>query len=122
MTTETQHPEGDYAIVEILGHQTFVGRVSEVEKFGSSMLQIEPIYRDTLLSPILQGGASIYRYTPCSAETAFARAPTSSWSLPAAIKAVLPEGLKDKPAALPAPEANDAELVEVDDLDGEMPF
>ncbi|MFD2578766.1 hypothetical protein ACFSTD_09620 [Novosphingobium colocasiae] len=37
-------PEGEYAIVEALGHRTLVGRVAEVERFGTKMLQVEPLF------------------------------------------------------------------------------
>lgn len=80
-------PPGDYAIVEILGHQTLIGRVEDVERFGGKMLRIEPIFCGTLLSAIYQGGASIYRFTPCSAAIAFARAPRRLYRLPEAVRA-----------------------------------
>lgn len=98
------YPVGEYAIVEILGHQTIVGRVEDVDRFGTSMLKIEPIFKGELLSPIFQGGASIYRFSPCSAEQAFTRAPDRGYQLPPAVRVLLPERLKDQPAALPAPE------------------
>lgn len=91
--TATALPEGEYAIVELMGHQTVVGRVSEIERFGTKFMQIEPIYLGKLLAPILQGGPSIYRCTPCSAETAFARAPTADYLLPSAVRATLPPHL-----------------------------
>ena len=95
------HPPGDYAIVEIMGHQTLVGRIAEVTRFGAAMLQIEPIFAGKLLQPVLQGGPSIYRLTPCSVETAFARAPkeTQRWALPDAIRATLPPALLAPPPA-----------------------
>ncbi len=95
------HPPGDYAIVEIMGHQTLVGRIAEVTRFGAAMLQIEPIFAGELLQPVLQGGPSIYRLTPCNVETAFARAPkeTQRWALPDAIKATLPPALLAPPPA-----------------------
>ncbi len=92
---EPDLPPGDYAIVEIMGHQSLVGRIAEVTRFGAGMLQIEPIFDGALLPPVLQGGAAIYRLTPCSPATAFARAPKASqrWALPDAIKATLPPAL-----------------------------
>lgn len=101
------HPPGEYAIVEIMGHQTLVGRIAEVTRFGAGMLQIEPIFAGEILPPILQGGAAIYRLTPCSAEIAFARAPkaTQRWALPDTIKATLP------PALIAPPPAEREELV-----------
>jgi hypothetical protein len=94
-------PEGDFAIVEALGHRTLVGRVAEVERFGTKMLQIEPFFGDVMLAPVLLGGGSIYQLTPCSAETAetaYARRPKQTWQLPASIVATVP------PIALPSNE------------------
>lgn len=91
-------PEGDYAIVEALGHRTLVGRVTEVERFGTTMLQIEPLFGGLMLGPILLGGGSIYQFTPCSAEAAFSRRPQETYQIPASLLAVVP------PAALPLEE------------------
>ena len=33
----TDMPPGDYAIVEALGHRTLIGRVCEIERFGTKM-------------------------------------------------------------------------------------
>lgn len=94
------HPPGDYAIVELMGHQTLVGRIAEVTRFGAAMLQIEPIFAGDLLPPVLQGGAAIYRLTPCPAAVAFQRAPreTQRWALPETIRATLPPALLAPPA------------------------
>lgn len=83
-------PDGDYAIVELLGHRTLIGRIAEVERFGTKMLQVEPVFQGRLLDAVLHGGASIYGLTPCSKEIAAEEAPTSAWQLPASIKATLP--------------------------------
>ncbi|HLX18486.1 MAG TPA: hypothetical protein VKS24_25135 [Bradyrhizobium sp.] len=90
-------PPGEYAIVELFGHTTLVGRIAEVERFGAKMLALEPLFEGEFLPAIFHGGAAIYRLTPCSAEVAFARGATESWELPAAIRAILPV------EALPAP-------------------
>lgn len=91
-------PEGDYAIVEVLGHRTLIGRVTEIERFGTKMLQVEPLFGDVMLDPVLLGGASIYQFTPCAAHVAFARRPTQNYELPASIFATVPA------AALPTNE------------------
>ena len=98
-SNEPPHPPGEYAIVEIMGHQTLVGRIAEVTRFGAAMLQIEPIFAGDLLPPVLQSGAAIYRLTPCAAAVAFARAPaaTQTYALPAAIRATLPPALLAPP-------------------------
>jgi hypothetical protein len=98
--SESALPPGDYAIVEVFGHTTLVGRIAEVERFGAKMLAIEPIFAGVLLPMILQGGASIYRLTPCSAETAAARAPRERWAVPEAIRAIIPAALLEAPRAV----------------------
>jgi hypothetical protein len=92
-------PPGDYGIVELFGHTTLVGRISEVERFGSKMLALEPIFRGVLLPAIFHGGAAIYRLTPCSAAIAFLKAPKEEWQLPTPVRVILP------PELLPAPQA-----------------
>lgn len=94
----TALPPGDYAIVEILGHRTIVGRIEEVERFGTKLMSIEPAFNGQLLDAVLIGGSSIYQFTPCSAEVAAERSPTDEWQLPPSVRAVLPA------AMLPAPE------------------
>ena len=91
-------PDGDYAIVEILGHRTLIGRVSEVERFGTKLLQVEPVFADELLTAVLIGGGSLYAFTPCMATVAAARQARKRWQLPASLVATLP------PEALPAPD------------------
>jgi len=95
------YPAGEYAIVEVLGHRTLVGRVAEVERFGTKLLAIEPIFKDALLPAALVGGSSIYQFTSCSAEIAFARQPRERYQLPTSISATLPE---EERQALPRPD------------------
>lgn len=83
-------PEGDFAIVEALGHRTLVGRVNEIERFGTKMLQVEPLFGDVMLGPVLLGGGSIYQFTPCSAATAYSRRPQHAYQLPASVAATVP--------------------------------
>lgn len=89
-------PAGEYAIVEVLGHRTLVGRVEEVERFGTKLMAIEPLFAGQLLPAVLVGGSSIYQFTPCSAEVAALRQPKRDYQLPASVRAALP------PAMLPA--------------------
>jgi len=86
----TDMPPGDYAIVEALGHRTLIGRVCEIERFGTKMLQVEPLFCDVMLGPVLLGGASIYQFTPVGADTAFQRRPTRNYELPASVFATVP--------------------------------
>ena len=90
-------PQGDYAIVEALGHRTLVGKVSEIERFGTKMLQVQPLFGDVMLGPILLGGGSIYQFTPCSAETAYSRRPQHSYQLPPSVLATVPPTALSKP-------------------------
>jgi hypothetical protein len=104
---DTQLPAGNYAIVEILGHRTMIGRFCEVEQFGTKMLQIEPLFGGNLLEPVMVGGASIYQFTPCSAEVAAARAPKHDWQLPLSVQAIIPPELLPEPepeAPMPIPD------------------
>lgn len=118
-SNEADFPPGDYAIVELFGHTTLIGRIQEVERFGTKMLALEPLFRGELLPAVLHGGASIYRLTPCTAEVAFARQPKEHWQLPAAIRAVAPAALLSPPASTVDGDAPDADN---DDEDGRMPF
>lgn len=83
-------PDGEYAIVEIIGHRTLIGRTTEVERFGTKMLQVEPLFGGVMLGPVLIGGGSIYQFTPCLPATAFARRPTHNYELPASVFATVP--------------------------------
>ena len=104
-------PEGEYAIVEIFGRRTLVGRVTEVERFGAKLMSIEPLFQGKMLEAVLIGGGSIYQFTPCSREQAAKRCPTHAYQLPASVLAALP------PAMLPAPSD-----IDVDDEDEDLPF
>jgi hypothetical protein len=105
--------DGEYAIVELFGHTTLVGRITEVERFGSKMLAIEPIFNGRLLDPVYNGGAAIYRLTPCSRQIAWERQHKETWSLPPSIKAVVPVELL--PAPEPAPTRSYADDDDEDD-------
>lgn len=72
---------GDYAIVEVLGHRRYAGRVSEVQRFGATFLQIEPLFRDVLLPPVLIGGSSLYQFTACSVAIAWEHRALDSYYL-----------------------------------------
>ncbi len=83
-------PPGNYAIVELFGHTTLVGRIEEVEMYGAKMMALEALFRDVLLPPVFHGGAAIYRLTPCSAEVASAHQPRLDYQIPAAIRCIVP--------------------------------
>lgn len=103
VTDAAELPEGEFVVVELPGHQTLVGRISEVERFGTKMLCIEPLYQSWLLDPIWQGGTSIYRVTPCSAAAAWKQRPKNPWTLPDAVRNALP------PSLLPPPDIEHGE-------------
>lgn len=99
--TAADLPEGEYAIAEIMGHSTMIGRFAEVERFGTKMLSLEPIWENGLLPAVFVGGSSLYRFTPCSREVAFSRQPKQRYQLPDAVRATLPPEVHP---ALPAPD------------------
>lgn len=92
----SEMPTGDYAIIEQLGHRTYVGRVLEIERFGTKMLQIEPLFGQVMLGPIVVSGNSLYQLTPVDAATAYARRPMETYQLPPSVAATIP------PLALPS--------------------
>lgn len=91
-------PAGEWAIIELFGHTTLIGKIEEVERFGAKMLALQPLFNGHLLDPVYHGGAAIYRLTPCSRAIAWEKQPKHDWQLPPSIRVVVP------PAALPAPE------------------
>lgn len=91
-------PAGEYAIVEVVGRRTLVGRVTEVDRFGTKLLSVEPIYACALLPAVLIGGSSLYQFTPCAADVALKRAPKYRWQMPASLVATLPDEADDVPA------------------------
>ena len=113
ISTAADLPEGEYAIVEALGHRTLVGRVAEIERFGTKMLQVEPLFGTVMLGPVLLGGGSIYQFTPCKPEIAYARRPQQAYNLPASVAATVP------PIALPSNEELPGFL---DDDDDSVPY
>lgn len=102
-------PDGTYAIVELMGHTTLVGRVTEVERFGTKLMGIEILFGGTLLPVVLQGGSSVYRFTQVAPDVAWKAQHTAerAWSLPEPIRAIVPVALL--PAPTPAPAYSEAE-------------
>jgi hypothetical protein len=112
--TPPELPPGEYAIVELFGHVTLVGRIAEIERFGTKMLAIEPFFNGNLLPAVFHGGAAIYRLTPCAPDVAWRKQPTRNYELPPTILATVPLTLL--PPVEPAPRWSEA-----DDDDG-RPF
>ena len=94
--------DGDYAIVELFGHTTLVGRIQEVERFGAKMMAIEPLFAGKLMGPIYHGGAAIYRLSPCSREIAWNHQHEEAWQLPPTIRAMIPAELLAAPEPAPS--------------------
>lgn len=68
-----------FAIVELMGHVRMAGRLTEVERFGSKLGKIEVIDRaGDVVATQYFGGASVYRITPCTEETAREMAKSAS--------------------------------------------
>jgi hypothetical protein len=88
-------PAEHWAIVECLGHQTLVGRVTETEQYGVRGIRIEPLFDGVLLAPVFRAGASLYGVTPCTRDQALALASRNAWTLPESVRALLPPALLD---------------------------
>ena len=61
-----------YAIIEVFGHRRLIGRVFEVERYGTKMLRIDiPKDGDFALGYTTQfyGGGSVFSETPCDLDT-----------------------------------------------------
>lgn len=83
-------PDGEYAIVEMMGHRKIVGRVTEIEKFGTKYMGIEPVFQGALMPMCLVGGGSIFQFTPCTAEVARKYGPQESYQLCGSLQAIVP--------------------------------
>ncbi len=118
MSDSARLPPGEYAFVELFGHTTLVGRIAEVERFGTKMMAIEPVFRDELLPAVFHGGAAIYRFTPCTPDAARAHQPTSEWQLPAPIRSIIPAALLEAPPTVKI-EADEDEDEDEDEDQGE---
>jgi hypothetical protein len=86
-----------WAIVEVMGHSQYAGRLSEYSALGVPLVRVEvPAVGDQPAFEKLLGAASIFRVTPVSEDVARAAAeqfrvrPLSLVHLPAAAPARLP--------------------------------
>ena len=60
-----------WAIVEVMGHSHYAGRVSEFTDLGTPLIRVEiPAVGDLPAFEKLLGGASIFRITPCTEDVA----------------------------------------------------
>ena len=104
-------PPGDYAIVEMFGHDTLVGRVTETERFGGKFLSVEPLFDGALLPPTLIGASAIFRLTGCTPQVAAGQQPRHRTYLPRAIAVTVPQPAI---AAPPAPVTLDVDIPWID--------
>ena len=64
-------PTEEWAKVEIFGHRQHVGRIAEVERFGTKMLRIdEPTADPAVFTTHFYGGASVFSIAPVTEEAA----------------------------------------------------
>lgn len=83
-------PQESWAIVELMGHVTMAGRLSEEERFGSKMGRVDVPTNDGGFTTVYFGGSSVYRITPVSEAIARVKArshqphPIYSYELPPA--------------------------------------
>jgi hypothetical protein len=69
--TETAKDKELWAIVEVMGHARYAGRVSEYSELGVPLVRVEvPATDDQPAFEKLLGGSSIFRITPCTEEVA----------------------------------------------------
>lgn len=82
MSSESTQEE--WAVVEILGHRSHAGRISELNRFGAHMLRIEVPRADGAFDELIYSGAAIFGMRRCSeavAREAAARA-RGEWAAP----------------------------------------
>jgi hypothetical protein len=81
-------PFDQWAVLEMMGHRTLAGRVTEEERFGVLLGRIDVPKADGTFSTHYFGGGSIYQLSPTTEEAARAAAlrlqprPVSRWELP----------------------------------------
>ncbi len=70
-TTERDRPQDLWAIVEVMGHSRYAGRVSEYTGLGVPLVRVEvPETEEEPAFEKLLGAASIFRVTPCTEDVA----------------------------------------------------
>jgi hypothetical protein len=90
-------PQDVWAIVEVMGHSQYAGRVSEYAGLGVPLVRVEvPAVEGQPAFEKLLGASAIFRVTPCTEEAARAAAeslrvrPLNMVALPAREPAQLP--------------------------------
>lgn len=70
MSDTTPLPE-EWGRVEIFGHRSHIGRLSEVERFGTKMLRIDaPTTDPEVFETFYYGGGSVFSIAPMTEEAA----------------------------------------------------
>jgi len=92
--SQADQPADIWAIVEVMGHSQYAGRVSEFTGLGVPLVRVEiPAIEGQPAHEKLLGAASIFRITPCTEQAAIAAAKQFR---------VSPLALVNLPAAKPA--------------------
>lgn len=115
-------PEVVWAKIEIMGHRTHYGRVTEVERFGTKMMRVDvPLPAEKVVdgegqpeerfATFYYGGGSLFSFTPMTEEAARA------WA-----KRQFDDGRSVNPLALMPPEPYRATVYAGDDGDDDLPL
>lgn len=59
-----------WALVEVMGHRTLIGEISEAEQYGTAMLRIDTPGPDDQTVTQFYGGSSIFSITPMTEASA----------------------------------------------------
>lgn len=71
-----------WCLLELMGHSTLAGLVTEEEHFGTKLGRIDIPTSDTEFLTQYFGGSSVYRATPCTEEIARSLAKTLNYQPP----------------------------------------
>lgn len=86
--------------IELMGHVTHAGRISEEEKFGGKLGRVDVPRPDGTFATVYFGAASVYRISILTEEVAQqlgmkTAAPVSPWELPRPTPSLPPPTLSD---------------------------
>ncbi len=69
-TTEANETTEEWALVELMGHRSLAGRVTEVQRFGATLMRIDIPGESDAFTTQFYGGQAIYCVTPTTEELA----------------------------------------------------